>query len=244
MSWLRPVRSDHQELLDAPDLSAQELAHNLRDLQHLNTWLGSTRVILATVQRLWRAAGAPPDWRVLDIGTGAGDIPAALTGWSRTCHMCLTMVATDVQWQVIRYARAAAPPSVSVLQADGRCLPFQARTFDVVVCSTMLHHLAWAEGVALLRAMALVARHGVVVNDLVRSWLPYYGAKLLLPLLARNRLTLHDGPLSVLRAYSPREMREMARTAGLHGARVVTVWRYRMLLVYSVPTERQASCDP
>jgi len=244
MSWLRPVRSYRQELLDTPDISEQELVENLRDLQHLNARLGSTRVMLATVQRLWQEAGSPPEWRVLDVGTGAGDIPTALMCWSRTYHICLTMVATDVQWQVVRYARAVTTPSVSMLQADGRWLPFQARTFDVVVCSTMLHHLAWADGVALLRAMAQVARYGVVVNDLVRNWLSYYGAKLLLPLLARNRLTLHDGPLSVLRAYSPREMRDMAQTAGLHGARVVTVWKYRLLLVYSIPTERQAICDP
>jgi 2-polyprenyl-3-methyl-5-hydroxy-6-metoxy-1,4-benzoquinol methylase len=244
MSWWRPARSDSQELLDTPGVSEQELAENLQDLQRLNTCLGSTRIVLAAVRRLWQEAGSPPRWRVLDVGTGAGDIPTALMGWSRKYHICLTMVATDVQRQVIHYAQTVTPPSVSRLQADGCWLPFQARTFDVVVCSTMLHHLEWTEGVALLRAMAIVARHGVVVNDLIRSWVHYYGAKFLLPLLARNRLTLHDGPLSVLRAYSPQEVRDMAQIAGLYGARVDTRLHYRLLLVYRIPTERRTICDP
>ena len=48
------------------------------------------------------------------------------------------------------------------------CL-FVPRTFDVVLCSTMLHHLDWQQGIALLQSMAAVARYAVVVNDLVRS---------------------------------------------------------------------------
>jgi 2-polyprenyl-3-methyl-5-hydroxy-6-metoxy-1,4-benzoquinol methylase len=57
---------------------------------------------------------------------------------------------------------------------------FRARTFDVVLCSTMLHHLDWQQGIALLQSMAVVARYGVVVNDLVRSRLSYYAARLML----------------------------------------------------------------
>jgi hypothetical protein len=107
----------------------------------------------------------------------------------------------------------------------------------------MLHHLAWQDGIALLQAMAAVSRYGVVVNDLVRSWLSYYGAKLLLPVLSSNHLTRHDGPLSALRAYSVGEVREMAQAAGLAGARVHAVLTYRLLLVYTLPTDRRQAYD-
>jgi hypothetical protein len=80
--------------------------------------------------------------------------------------------------------------------------------------------------------MAVLAQHGMIVNDLVRSRLHYYAAQALLSVLACHRLTQHDGPLSVLRAYSIGEIREMARTAGLQGARVHTALGYRFLLVY------------
>jgi hypothetical protein len=48
----------------------------------------------------------------------------------------------------------------------------------------MLHHLDWQQGIALLQSMAVVARYGVVVNDLVRSRLSYYAARLMLSLMA------------------------------------------------------------
>jgi hypothetical protein len=105
--------------------------------------------------------------------------------------------------------------------------------FDVVVCSTMLHHLEWQDGVALLRAMAAVARYGVIVNDLVRSWLHYYGARGVLAVLSHNRLTRHDGPLSVLRAYRVSEVRAMANAAGLHNVQVHKALGYRWLLLYT-----------
>jgi 2-polyprenyl-3-methyl-5-hydroxy-6-metoxy-1,4-benzoquinol methylase len=242
-TWWRPVQSHRKELLDALDVSDYELWGNLGDLQRVNWYLGSQWVVLDTIRRLWRHAGRPKCWRILDIGTGAGDMPAALVRWSQRQGVHLTAVAIDNQWRILRYARTMLQPSSAVLLADGLQLPFRAQTFDVVVCSSMLHHLEWPEGIALLQAMAAVARYGVVVNDLMRGWLPYYGAKLLLPILSRNHLTRHDGPLSVLRAYSVGEVREMARVAGLAGAQVHTVLAYRLLLVYTLPTDRRQAYD-
>ncbi len=228
-----PPRSSSQELLDAEDIPVHDLHDNLCDLQWLNRYLGSHWIVRTTVQQLWRAAGSPPQWRVLDVGTGAGDIPEVLLRWGQQRRIHLTCVAVDNHRGVVAYRQATrgdATPVVLV-QGDGLCLPFRAQSFDVVVCSTMLHHLDWQQGIVLLREMAALARHGVVVNDLVRGRAHYYTARLLLPLVTRNRLTRHDGPLSVLRAYSVDEVRTMARLAGLAQARVRTTLGYRLLLV-------------
>jgi ubiquinone/menaquinone biosynthesis C-methylase UbiE len=242
-TWWRPAQSHHKELLDALEVSDHELWENLGDLQRVNWYLGSQWLVLSTMRRLWRQAGCPRRWQILDIGTGAGDMPAVLLRWSQRQGVHLTAVAIDHQWRILRYARPVLQPSITVLLADGLRLPFRARTFDVVVCSSMLHHLERQDGVALLQAMAAVARYGVVVNDLVRSWLSYYGAKLLLPMLSHNHLTRHDGPLSVLRAYSLSEVRDMARAAGLANARVRTMLTYRLLLVYTLPTDSRQAYD-
>jgi ubiquinone/menaquinone biosynthesis C-methylase UbiE len=162
-------------------------------------------------------------------------MPAAWARWSQRQGFHACVVAIDQQWHVARYARLALGAAIPVCQADGLRLPFQPRSFDVVMCSHVLHHCDWQDAVALLRAMATVARYGVVVHDLVRSWLPYYGARLMLPWLSGNRLTRHDGPLSVLRAYRVPEMRQMARAAGLTEARIRTVWLHRLVLEYIHP---------
>ena len=63
--------------------------------------------------------------------------------------------------------------------------------------------------------MARVARAGIVVNDLARSWLCVLGAWLLSRLATRNRLSRNDAPLSARRAYSRAELRLLVDEAGL-----------------------------
>ena len=235
--WRPPPRAQQQELLDNPHLSITALHDNLDDLRRLNCYLGSLWVMRRTLHRLWRQQGAPPHWHVLDIGCGGGDMLLACLPWARRCGVDLTMVAVDYHAGIARYARSVLPASIAVLQADGLHLPFPAQTFDAVVCSSMLHHLDWHAGIALLRAMAAVSRYCVVVNDLLRSRFHYYMACCLLPAISRDRLTRHDGPLSVLRAYTAPEVRHMAHLAGLAEAQVQTVLTYRLLLTYLVPRE-------
>jgi hypothetical protein len=56
---------------------------------------------------------------------------------------------------------------------------------------------------------------GVIVNDVVRSWLALGGAYLATRLGSTNCLTHHDGPLSVRRAFTVEEIRRLVRAAGL-----------------------------
>ena len=240
-----PPRSQQPEWLDADDIPARDLRGNFDDLRWLNRYLGSHWLLLTAFQRVWRQAGCPRHLRVLDVGTGAGDIPEVLTRWGERHGVHVAVVAVDNHRGVLQYMRSAQPlpPSTTFVQADGLCLPFRAQSFDMVVCSTMLHHLDWQQGIVLLHSMAAVARHGVVVNDLVRRRLYYYAACLVLPVVSRNPLTRHDGPLSVLRAYSVGEVREMARLAGLEPVHVSTALGYRFVLVYGPPAAERAATD-
>jgi hypothetical protein len=89
--------------------------------------------------------------------------------------------------------------------------------------------------------MATVARYAVVVNDLVRSRLYYYVARLILSFTACHDVTRHDGPLSVLRAYSVEEVRKMMYLAGFTPVRVSTALGYRFVLVYGPPAQEAAT---
>ncbi|GIX46951.1 MAG: hypothetical protein KatS3mg131_1162 [Candidatus Tectimicrobiota bacterium] len=230
--WQPLPRSPRREILDAEGVATAELGTNLDDLQRINTLLGHTWLVVAAVQRLWRRAGRPARLRVLDVGTGAADIPRALGRWGRRRGVAVCVVAVDRSQDVLRHARRRSRPSESLMfvQADALALPFREGAFDVVLSSALLHHLSWEEGVVLLRAMA-AAGSAVVVSDLVRSRWCYVLARLLLALLSRNAITRHDGPLSVLRAYRVGEVRAMAKAAGLARGRVWRALPHRLLLV-------------
>ena len=105
---------------------------------------------------------------------------------------------------------------IDLVHHDALRMPFADASVEIVTCAFALHHFSPRMATGLLCEMARVARIGVIVTDLRRSHAAYWGARL----LARgmnNRLTRHDGPLSVLRAYTPVEVRSWMARAGLRG---------------------------
>jgi ubiquinone/menaquinone biosynthesis C-methylase UbiE len=108
---------------------------------------------------------------------------------------------------------AGGDPALSFVRADGGALPFADGAFDVVICTLALHHFDPGDALALLRELRRVARVTPVVCDLRRSELAFV-ATWLWSRTSRNRLTRHDAPLSVRRAYTPDEALALARAAG------------------------------
>jgi ubiquinone/menaquinone biosynthesis C-methylase UbiE len=158
-----------------------------------------------------RLAGDRVGLEILDVGTGAADMPLAFArrGW-RT-------VAIDAHAAVLRYAEAAAAnePAVEIVNADGRSLPYPDASFDVAHSSLLIHHLDPAEAVIALVEMRRVARHGVVVNDLRRGLVPLAATALSAAVLGRSRVTRIDGIRSARRSYTLAELDELLAGAGL-----------------------------
>ncbi len=110
-------------------------------------------------------------------------------------------------------------PGPAAVAGDALHLPFRDEAYDVVSSTLFAHHLE-PEELRIFACDALrVCRRAVLINDLIRSrlhlWLVYAG----LPLF-RSRLTWHDAPASVRRAYTLDEMRQMLQ--GLAAERVAT----------------------
>jgi len=220
---------DHLEHLDGALADRPTLEGNLRDLARINRLFGGTRLSIDAVHALAERSGPAAraaTIRVLDVGTGAADIPIALTrtspAWAR-----VEVTATDARREILDAAARISPSlvgsdSVTLAQADGRSLAYPDDSFDVAHASLVLHHLSRNDAVAFLAELSRVARIGVVVNDLARSRLSWLGAWLVLHALTRNPWTLHDGVLSVRRAWTLGEAQALARDAGLRPVHVAT----------------------
>ena len=134
----------------------------------------------------------------------------------------------DILSEARRYLGDAAP-RLSLLRGEATRLPCRDGSVDLVICSNFLHHLDEDEILQALSEMRRVARRGVIAVDLRRgrlSWMLVW----MLTRLTPNRLTRHDGPLSVRRAWSRHELRAMASRAGLSGAVVRPAGPARMAL--------------
>ena len=222
-----PAQSNEAELLDSAIVDRRLLRANLRDMAQANRWLGTNRSVVRRVAAWLQALPPHPRPLVLDVATGGADLPRVLQGWSEREGRALTMLATDLSRDVLRIAQHETQSlPILLFQSDALRLPFADGGVDIVTCTQALHHFSRDAAVRLLREMARVARIGVIVNDLRRSYLAYWGARLLAygPV---SPLSRHDGPLSVLRAYTPAEVMALARQAALP-ARVRRVAGFRV----------------
>lgn len=227
----RPVRSTELELLDQPGNDPAQLAGNLADLRRVNRWLGGVKLTLAGLERLAGELRSGDELRVLDVATGAADIPVAMANWAEQRGLRTHILATDRNVEVLRLAERSGVTRIEFAIADACRLPFADDSFDVAICSLVLHHLTPDEAVTMLREMGRVARRGIVVNDLVRNWPGYAGAWIFSRALTRNPLTRHDAPLSARRAYTRREMAALLERADLSAISFAGFLGYRVALI-------------
>ena len=204
-----------KELLDGPLADPAAIEANLRDLTFINRMTGGASLSIRAVRELLPRGGL-----VLDVGTGAADIPVLLLADARRRGVPLSMTATDSRQEVLDAALAIRPslkriPGLTLGLADGLRLSWPDAAFDVGHTSMVMHHLDPDDAVAFLTELRRVSRLGIVVNDLARGRLYWIGAWLLAHTLAASRYTRTDGPLSIRRAYTRREMGELIRRAGL-----------------------------
>lgn len=218
-------RSPEKEILDEPVSDSAELARSLEQVAQVNRLLGGTRALR---RHLAPMVAGTSTMSVLDVGTGNGRSMRELASWARRRGSSWRAVGIDSSPQC---ARLAHVDGMAAVEGDALRLPFASRSFDAVLCTLTLHHFADGDAVKLVREMARVSRRLVLVNDLERVAPNYWGARLLAATLWRgNRITRHDGPLSVLRSFTAAELLEVGRRAGLRGVHVQRHFPWRIVL--------------
>ena len=221
------------ELMDDPGLSRELHFRALAGLSRLNGWSGSVRIIWRAIRSLQRD-GNPAGLRILDVATGAGDIPIGLWRHALRSGMTVEIDACDISPVALEYARRKSGEhgaSIRFFECDALILDC-VMEYDVVISSLFLHHLTEDQATKLLRVMSAAARRMVLVNDLVRSSAGYALARAATRVLTRSRVVHVDGPRSVESAFTSREALRLAKRAGLIGAGVVQKWPCRFLLTW------------
>lgn len=232
-----PPRIDEQELIDDETQPYADFRISMTDVRRANRYLGGTAAALRQVRRWLRSENPEgPPMTFLDVATGSGDIPEAILALARRRNVPARVVGLDYSRPILRFAREKVGhlSDLRLVRGDAFRLPFADGSFDYVLCSLAFHHFDFERCVVALREMERVARRGWLVNDIRRAWSAWYLLRVILALARANRMTRHDGPASVLRAYSIAEYRAMPEPLGLKVGREVILRRsplYRVALI-------------
>ena len=230
------TRHLEMEMMDDPSLDPARHAQALRGLERINRWSASVRIVWPSIQALAREI-QPKPLKVLDIATGAGDLPIGLWRRGARSGFTLEIAGCDKSSVAVEHARqqakrAAATVNFFELDALTGEIP---SGYDLILCSLFLHHLSSDEALQLLRAMTQKAGRGILVNDLARSrtglMLAYCGSRL----LSQSKVVHADAPQSVRAACTMEEVEALAKQAGLSGFSVESRWPCRFLLTWRKP---------
>lgn len=222
-------RSRQSELLDDASISYEEFAETLDQLETLNRIVGAYRPTIAAIGRFarthrTRGSGA---LRVLDIGSGGGDMLRNIHGWAGRNGVDVELTGVDLSPWSARAAAERTPPAMRIRYHTADVFAFDgAAGHHVIINSLFTHHLSDDGVVGVLKWMAERVRYGFFVNDLHRNPVPYQLIKTFVTLLPFNRLIRNDAPLSVARAFTRGDWSEYARLAGLDKNRLNVAWHW------------------
>lgn len=244
------------EVMDQPGLDCAAHAHALRSLNRANRLFRVDARLWQCVRRL-----AGDGASVLDIACGGGGFLRYAGEESR--GVSPRLIGLDRSLDALRYARCEARASSHAdgdsqplpteqwhtiqgksrgesmrwIAGDALRLPFADGSVDVAVCSLFLHHFDSEESTIILREAARVARRGVIIGELVRSWPAWVGTYVVTRALSRSWIFHTDGPRSVRASFRAGELQTLAGRAGMRGAHVRRVFPFRYIMIWQKPAE-------
>lgn len=227
-------RRREPELMDDPALDPDAHRLALAGLARINRFSGSAGVLWPAIRDLARTTPGRP-LRLLDVATGAGDVPITLWRKAQRAGVAMEIAACDLSPTAVETAKARVGRSGVVFFTHDLLREPLPDGFDVITCSLFLHHLDEPEAVRLLAEIGRVASKLVLVNDLTRGPVSYLLVRLACHVLSRSPVVHFDGPASVRAAFTPQEVRNLAEQAGLAGATAARKFPCRYLLTWRKP---------
>lgn len=199
------VRDDDlRELMDDPDCDAARLDSTLRRFETINRlvsgWGSVYRAHLAPyLARLGRPA------RVLDLGSGGGDLVLRLAGLARRDGLEVEWTGVDPDPRAHEVATRRESSGIRFACADSAELVSNGDRFDAVVSNHVLHHLDG--GFASFVAESLTLSSGIVLHaDIARSRLAYGLYAVGVTPFAPGTFLRTDGLRSIRRSFTRDEL--------------------------------------
>jgi 2-polyprenyl-3-methyl-5-hydroxy-6-metoxy-1,4-benzoquinol methylase len=183
--------------MDAPDLPSARLVETLKGLSLVNLVTRSSRLMWPGLKATARHHPDRPI-RVLDVACGGGDVLLTLWCAARRAGLKVELAGCDLSATAVAYAKEEAARAGANIEFFTNRVPQDPLPggYDLIMSTLFLHHLDEDAAISFLRDAAAKARDRVVVQDLVRSPLSYWFARLGTSVLLLSDICREDGRTS------------------------------------------------
>lgn len=218
------------ELMDDPACDPERLAATLRRFDLVNRLVSGWGVVYRKHLRPHLAQLGRPA-RVLDVGSGGGDVLARLAGYAARDGFEVRWLGIDPDPRALAVAAERQHPDVSFRCATASDLRAEGVMFDAVVSNHVLHHLDADELRAFTQDSVALSTGPVLHADIARGRLAYALYTIGVTPFAPGTFLRTDGLRSIRRSYRTHELADAL--AGLGDWRVTNPVPFRLLAVGS-----------
>lgn len=204
-------RSQQQELIDLGSAfySKSEYVDCLHKLGCINHWLGGNRATFWAFNQLERTPES-----ILDVGCGGGQLAIHLA----KKFPYAKIQGIDLSSEAISFANEQLnkEPSIKTVRYS---IPLSAslqeppKSYDVLTATLLCHHLTDEDLIDFLKKSVEIAKEAVIINDLHRNIFASLSYGVIAPIFFSNRLIIHDGLISIKRAFKRKDWLEYLNLA-------------------------------
>lgn len=224
-------RSHAPEIMDRSDVPPLALEAALTDIAKVNRFLGGSASLFAGLKKLTQAE-IPFPKHILDLGCGGGDLTYEMAQWVNTYHPGTKVTGVDLLPTAIDFAKARHhAPGLDFAVGDAFHLQVKDPEQTLLTCSMFLHHLSDAEIGKFLEHAHTAGFGSVILNDLHRHFLAFWGFRLLAVLGRFSPVATHDGAVSVCRSFVRSDWQALVQGTGWHVASLQWHWAFRWTVV-------------
>lgn len=206
-------RSNEQEIMDGGIGSFELFDESLKQIEAVNHLTLGYRPLLSWVDRQLQSH-EPRPVTILDVGCGRGDLLRRIWSLARKKTVTVRLTGVDIDSWSAPAARQATPEYMDIDYRIGNVFDMDIEA-DFIVCSHVTHHMKNEELVAFIRWLEAHGRRGWFIGDLHRHPISFILAKMFLWLAPVNSMIRNDGPVSVARAFTAKDWREILKQAGV-----------------------------
>jgi SAM-dependent methyltransferase len=217
------------EFMDDPATDYATFRGCLVDLAKVNRLTLAYPPTLAFLDRVARSGRRPAGraLRIVDVGSGDGDMLRQVARWARRRGVRVALTGVDLSPWAARAAAEATAPEDEIAWVTADLFDYAPeRPPDLVISSLFTHHLDDGALVRFLAWMEATAALGWFVNDLHRHPLPYHVFGAAARALRFHPFVVHDGPVSIARAFTFADWRRSLAAAGIPPGAARLRWHF------------------